>query len=78
MTQIMRKIPLYRENGIKARGKQNTDFKGRVLPSGIYGGVSFIVWSKLRGHAECLHYAEIKAGITLQAINTYLALIQQN
>lgn len=54
-----------------------TDFKHRVLPSSKYGQVFYVVQSKLKGDAECLHYKEIRISIA-KVINTHLALIQQN
>lgn len=76
-TKLSEKCLFFR-NRIKARGKQNIDFKCRVLPSIKYGAVFYVVQSKLRGDTEYLHYAEIRIGTTLQATNTHLALIQQN
>lgn len=77
-TELSEKYLFFRENRIKARGKQNIDFKCRVLPSTKYSAVFYVVQSKLRGDTECLHYAEIRIGITLQVTNTHLALIQKN
>lgn len=75
-TKLPEKCLFFRENRIKARGKQNIDFKCRVLPSSKYSAVFYVVQSKLRGDTECLHYAEIRIGTTLQVTNTHSALIQ--